>query len=74
MFSVIDEVAEHLALWSYSVAFFELSFIPAVRLRNFCKSTKVDRFRKAMRQLIRQVKYFKRRLDMLCLSFRCGKC
>lgn len=56
MYSVIDELAEHLAQWSYSVAFFELSFIPAVRLRNFCKSTKVDRFRKAMRQLIRQVR------------------
>lgn len=55
VYSVIDELAEHLAQWSYSVAFFELSFIPAVRLRNFCKSTKVDRFRKAMRQLIRQV-------------------
>lgn len=55
VFSVIDELAEHLAQWSYSVAFFELSFIPAVRLRSFCKSTKVERFRKAMRQLIRQV-------------------
>ncbi|XP_024029610.1 nucleolar complex protein 2 homolog [Morus notabilis] len=55
VYSVIDELAEHLAQWSYSVAFFELSFIPAVRLRNFCKTTKVDRFRKAMRQLVRQV-------------------
>ncbi|XP_062083883.1 nucleolar complex-associated protein 2 [Humulus lupulus] len=55
VFSVIDELSEHLAQWSYSVSFFELSFIPAVRLRNFTKSTKVDRFRKAMRQLIRQI-------------------
>lgn len=53
--SVVEELAEHFAQWSYSVAFFELSFIPAVRLRSFCKSTKVDRFRKEMRQLIRQV-------------------
>ncbi|XP_068338305.1 nucleolar complex-associated protein 2 [Pyrus communis] len=53
--SVVDELAEHLAQWSYSVAFPELSFIPAVRLRTFCKSTKVERFRKAMRELIRQV-------------------
>ncbi|KAM1998226.1 hypothetical protein EV2_005751 [Malus domestica] len=53
--SVVDELAEHLAQWSYSVAFLELSFIPAVRLRTFCKSTKVERFRKAMRELIRQV-------------------
>ncbi|XP_054800533.1 nucleolar complex-associated protein 2-like [Prosopis cineraria] len=53
--SVVEELAEHLAQWSYSVAFMELSFIPLVRLRNFCKSTKVERFRKEMRVLIRQV-------------------
>ena len=52
---MIEELTEHLAQWSYSIAFFELSFVPAVRLRNFCKSTKVDRFRREMRHLIRQV-------------------
>lgn len=55
MSSVIEELGEHLAQWSYSVAFFELSFIPGVRLRSFCKCTKVDRFRKDMRELIRQI-------------------
>ncbi|CAL1404665.1 unnamed protein product [Linum trigynum] len=55
VYSVVEEIAEHLAQWSYSMAFFELSFIPAVRLRSFCKATKVDRFRKEMRQLIRQI-------------------
>lgn len=55
VFSVIEELAEHLAQWSYSVAFFELSFVPAVRLRNFCKSTKIERFRKEIRQLLCQV-------------------
>ncbi|KAL1808677.1 hypothetical protein ACET3Z_025667 [Daucus carota] len=53
--TVIEELTEHLAQWSYSIAFFELSFVPAVRLRNFCKSTKVDRFRREMRHLIRQI-------------------
>ncbi|KAB2018635.1 hypothetical protein ES319_D08G243000v1 [Gossypium barbadense] len=53
--SVVEELAEHLAQWSYSVAFFELSFIPAVRLRSFCKCTKVERFRKEMRHLIRKI-------------------
>ncbi|GLT76566.1 hypothetical protein SLA2020_482190 [Shorea laevis] len=53
--SVIEELSEHLAQWSYSVAFFESSFIPAVRLRTFCKTTKVERFRKEMRHLIRQI-------------------
>ncbi|XP_048324867.2 nucleolar complex-associated protein 2 [Ziziphus jujuba] len=56
VFSVIDELAEHLAQWSYSAAFFELSFIPVVRLHSFCKLTKIERFRKAMRQLNRQIK------------------
>lgn len=55
VYSVVEELAEHLAQWSYTVSFFELSFIPAVRLRSFCKSTKVDRFRKEMRKLIRQI-------------------
>lgn len=55
MFSVVEELAEHLAQWSYSVAFFELSFIPAARLRSFCKTTKVERFRKQMRELIHWV-------------------
>ncbi|GAA0145679.1 hypothetical protein LIER_36165 [Lithospermum erythrorhizon] len=55
VFSVVEELTEHLAQWSYSIAFFEFSFVPAIRLRNFCKSTKVERFRREMRQLIRQI-------------------
>ncbi|XP_010274938.1 PREDICTED: nucleolar complex protein 2 homolog [Nelumbo nucifera] len=55
VFSVVEEIAEHLAQWSYSVAFFELAFIPTVRLRSFCKTTKAERFRREMRQLIRQI-------------------
>ncbi|KAH9622743.1 hypothetical protein KSS87_004769 [Heliosperma pusillum] len=53
--SVIEELGEHLAQWSYSVAFFELSFIPGVRLRTFSKTTKVERFRKEIRELVRQI-------------------
>lgn len=63
MFSVVEELAEHLAQWSYSISFFELSFIPTVRLRSFCKSTKIERFRREMKQLIRQVKPFNASLD-----------
>ncbi|KAI5401454.1 nucleolar complex-associated protein 2 [Lathyrus oleraceus] len=55
VFSVVEELAEHLALSSYSVAFMELSFIPIVRLRSFCKLTKVERFRREMRQLLREI-------------------
>ncbi|PIA34561.1 hypothetical protein AQUCO_03700090v1 [Aquilegia coerulea] len=55
VFSVVEEVAEHLVQWSYSVAFFELSFIPLVRLRCFHKSTKVERFRREVKQLIHQI-------------------
>lgn len=55
IYSVVEELAEHLAQWSYSVAFFELSFIPLVQLRSFCKTTKVDRFRREIRELVRQV-------------------
>ncbi|KAJ8545041.1 hypothetical protein K7X08_017624 [Anisodus acutangulus] len=55
VFSVVEELAEHLAQWSYSVAFFELSSVPVVRLRNFCKSTNVDRFRREIKQIIREI-------------------
>ncbi|CAH9138932.1 unnamed protein product [Cuscuta epithymum] len=55
VYSVVEELAEHLSLWSYSVAFSELSFVPAVRLRSFIKSTKVDRFRREIRKFIREI-------------------
>ncbi|XP_077249793.1 noc2p family [Tasmannia lanceolata] len=55
VFSVVEQLAEHLAQWSYSVAFFELAFIPLTRLKSFCKSTKVQRFRRELKELIRQV-------------------
>lgn len=53
--AVIEQLAEHLAQWSYSISFFELSFVPIVRLRSFCKTTNNDRFRRDIRELIRQV-------------------
>ncbi|KAJ6796772.1 nucleolar complex protein 2-like protein isoform X2 [Iris pallida] len=55
IYSVVEELAEHLAQWSYSVAFFELSFVPLVQLRSFCKSTNIDRFRREIKALIQQV-------------------
>ncbi|XP_051188509.1 nucleolar complex protein 2 homolog [Lolium perenne] len=55
IYSVVDELAKHLAQWSYSVAFFEMSFLPLVQLRNFCKTIKAERFRKEMKDLIHQV-------------------
>ncbi|KAL1199536.1 Nucleolar complex-associated protein 2 [Cardamine amara subsp. amara] len=55
VYSVVEELVEHLTQWSYSVAFFELSFIPTIRLRSFSKSTKAERFRKEMKQLISQI-------------------
>ncbi|WZZ02797.1 hypothetical protein YC2023_088718 [Brassica napus] len=55
VYSVVEELVEHLTQWSYSVAFFELSSIPTLRLRSFYKSTKAERFRKEMKQLISQI-------------------
>ncbi|KAK8916008.1 hypothetical protein KSP39_PZI022730 [Platanthera zijinensis] len=55
IYSIVEELAEHFAQWSYSIAFFELSFITLVRLRSFCKSTKVDRFRREVKELIHQL-------------------
>ncbi|KAJ6805957.1 nucleolar complex protein 2-like protein isoform X2 [Iris pallida] len=55
IYSVVEELAEHLAQLSYSVAFFELSFVPLVQLRSFCKSTNIDRFRREIKALIQQV-------------------
>ncbi|KAK3154190.1 hypothetical protein QOZ80_2BG0187410 [Eleusine coracana subsp. coracana] len=55
IYSVVDELGKHMAHWSYSVAFFEMSFIPLVRLRSFCKTIKADRFRREMKDLIHQI-------------------
>lgn len=55
IYSIVEELAEHFTQWSYSIAFFELSFITLVRLRSFCKSTKVDRFRREVKEFIRQL-------------------
>ncbi|ESQ50632.1 hypothetical protein EUTSA_v10022567mg [Eutrema salsugineum] len=55
VYSVVEELVEHLSQWSYSVAFLELSFIPTIRLRSFYKTTKAERFRKEMKQLISQI-------------------
>ncbi|KAK6925711.1 Nucleolar complex protein 2 [Dillenia turbinata] len=50
VFSVVEEVAEHLEQWSYSVAFFEFS-----ATASFAKLTNIDRFRREVRELIRQI-------------------
>ncbi|ERN11821.1 nucleolar complex protein 2 homolog isoform X2 [Amborella trichopoda] len=55
VFSVVQELSEHLAQWSYSMAFFELAFIPLARLRCFSKSTRIERFRREVKQLVKQV-------------------
>ncbi|PKA47668.1 Nucleolar complex protein 2 like [Apostasia shenzhenica] len=55
IYSVVEELAVHLAQWSCSLAFFELSFIPLVRLRRFCKTTKADRFRREVKELVCQL-------------------
>jgi nucleolar complex protein 2 len=56
IFSAVDELAKHLAQWSYSIAFFEMSFLTLVRLQNFCKTVKADRFRREIKDLIHQIK------------------
>uniref|UniRef100_A0A1J3FI91 Nucleolar complex protein 2-like protein n=1 Tax=Noccaea caerulescens TaxID=107243 RepID=A0A1J3FI91_NOCCA len=55
VYSVVEELVEHMSQWSYSIAFFELSSIPILRLRGFYKTTKAERFRKEMKQLISQI-------------------
>ncbi|KAF3795557.1 Nucleolar complex protein, partial [Nymphaea thermarum] len=55
VFSVIEQIGEHLEQWSYSVFFYELAFIPLTRLRSFCKTTTIERFRREAKQLVQQV-------------------
>lgn len=52
---VIEQLTEHLAQNSYSIAFPELSVVPLVQVRRMLKEVKVDRFRKLMKQLVDQV-------------------
>ncbi|CAM6102685.1 unnamed protein product [Calypogeia fissa] len=53
--AVLDQLANHLAHWSYSVAFPELATIPLVHLRQILKTMKVDRFARKVKQLIAQI-------------------
>lgn len=49
---VVELLTEHLAQWSYSPAFPELSLLPVLNLRRFAKTTKVDKFRKKVKALL----------------------
>ncbi|BFI25735.1 nucleolar complex protein 2 [Marchantia polymorpha subsp. ruderalis] len=53
--TVVEQLGEHLAQWSYAVAFPELSVVPLIQLRHFQKKTTVDRFRRQVKQLVEQV-------------------
>lgn len=55
MTGVIEQLTEHLAQNSYSVAFPELSVVPLVQIRRMLKEVKVDRFRKLIKQLVEQI-------------------
>lgn len=48
---VIELLAEHLSLWSCSIAFPELAHLPLLHLRKFGKQCKVERFRTSSRAL-----------------------
>jgi nucleolar complex protein 2 len=52
---VVEQLTEHLAQNSYSVAFPELAVVPLVQLRRLIKDITVDRFRKQFKVLVEQV-------------------
>lgn len=49
---VLELMTEHLAQWSTSVSFPELSHLPCVALRGFAKGCAVERFRRQAKQLV----------------------
>lgn len=53
--NVFELLTDHLALWSYHPAFFELAVIPLLRLKGFSKKTGVDRFRRSARQICQSI-------------------
>lgn len=55
MFSVINQLAEHLSQWSCAISFPELAVVPLVHLRKFLKVTTADRFRRQIKQLVDHV-------------------
>lgn len=50
--AAIEQFSDHLGQWSYSIAFPELALVPLTGLRRFAKTTKVDRFRRQVKQLV----------------------
>ncbi|MCO5547204.1 hypothetical protein L7F22_000649 [Adiantum nelumboides] len=65
--ATIEQLAEHLQEWSYSVAFPELALVPVLGLRRFVKATKVDRFGRQVKQLVdhieQNIEYVGRKRD-----------
>ncbi|MCO5596819.1 hypothetical protein L7F22_050889 [Adiantum nelumboides] len=65
--ATIEQLAEHLQQWSYSVAFPELALVPVLGLRRFVKATKVDRFGRQLKQLVdhieQSIEYVGRKRD-----------
>lgn len=53
--AAIEQFSDHLGQWSYSIAFPELALVPLTGLRRFAKTTKVDRFRRQVKQLVDHV-------------------
>jgi len=49
---VLELLTEHLAQWSTSISFPELSHLPCVALRGFAKGCAVERFRRQAKQLV----------------------
>lgn len=70
--AVVEQFSEHLVLWSYAIAFPELALVPLIGLRQFMKETKVDRFRRQMKQLVdhieQNIEYIGRKRDAVNFS------
>lgn len=53
--TVFELLSSHLSMWGYHPGFFEISYIPLLRLRSFAKSNSRDRFKRGAKQICQAI-------------------
>lgn len=53
--TVFELLSNHLALWGYHPGFFEIAYIPLLRLRTFIKSNNRERFKRGAKQICQAI-------------------
>ncbi|KAK9283729.1 hypothetical protein L1049_011979 [Liquidambar formosana] len=72
IFSAIELLSAHFALWSYHISFPDLATIPLIRLRKFYEATTIESLRRVVKRLIDQmeqnIEFIQKKRDEVAFS------